>query len=238
MGRRNAYAVAVAAALSLVVCSLSVAQQGQPGAPAVPVQPGGGPSGLPGGPGSGAGIPSMPGSGGPGLPSQPGAGLPSQPTGPGGITRPSAPGLDQGRGIQPAQPSQSVIPVPARWREMSPDQRKKLRMNAERWREMDPEEKKAFREQQEWRQQRLKREAEAAARESGLQLEAERRAKFEQRYIEERRRIDQELRRELREKRQRELAPVVERLKREFDEQQGSATPGRSGSSPAASPKK
>jgi TRAP-type C4-dicarboxylate transport system substrate-binding protein len=119
---------------------------------------------------------------------------------------------------------------------MSPDERKKLRINAERWREMDAEERKAFREHQALRQQRLKREAEAAARESGLELESERRARFEQRYIEERRRIDQELRRELREKRQRELAPVVERLKREFDEPQGS--PGRAGSSTGSSPKK
>ena len=152
--------------------------------------------------------------------------------------RPSAPGLDQGRTIQPSQPLQSAPPVPARWREMTPEERKKLRMNAERWQDMDPEEKKAVREQQKLRQLRLKREAEAAAREAGLQLEADRRTKFEERYIEERRRIDLELRRELREKRQRELAPVVERLKREFDEQQRSATPGRSGSSPAASPKK
>ena len=231
MGRRYAYALAAGAALSLLVSHSSVGQgqPQQPAGPAVPVQPGGG-----------VGVPTLPGSAG-GLPSQPGggAGLPMQPTGPAAPIRPVAPGFDQGRATQPVQPSQSTIaPVPERWRDMSPDQRKKLRMNAERWREMAPEERKVFREQQEWRQQRLKREAEAAIRESGLQLEAERRAKFEQRYIEERRRIDQELRRELREKRQRELAPVVERLKREFDQQQGSTSPARSNNSPAASPKK
>ena len=103
---------------------------------------------------------------------------------------------------------------------------------------MNAEERKAFREQQEWRQMRLKREAEAAIREAGLQLETERRAIFERRYIEERRRIDQELRRELREKRQRELAPVVERLKKEFSQQHGSGSPANSGGSPSASPKK
>ena len=101
---------------------------------------------------------------------------------------------------------------------------------------MNAEERKAFREQQEWRQMRLKREAEEAIRQSGLQLEAERRALFEKRYIEERRRIDQELRRELREKRQRELAPVVEKLKKELSDKQSNGANGNS--SPSGSPKK
>ncbi len=121
---------------------------------------------------------------------------------------------------------------------MSPEDRQRIRSNAERWQHMDAEERKAFREQQAWRQMRLKREAEAAMRESGLQLEAERRAMFERRYIEERRRIDQELRRELREKRQRELAPVVEKLKKEIGEQQGNGGNGKSSGSPSSSPKK
>lgn len=121
---------------------------------------------------------------------------------------------------------------------MSPADRQRLRSNAERWQHMNAEERKAFREQQEWRQLRLKREAEAAIRESGLQLEAERRAQFERRYIEERRRIDQELRRELREKRQRELAPVVEKLKKELSDKPGNGASGNSSGSPSASPKK
>jgi hypothetical protein len=133
---------------------------------------------------------------------------------------------------------QPIAPVPQRWRDMSPQQRQQLQMNAERWQQMDAEERRTFRDQQAWRQMRLKREAEAAMRDSGLQLEAERRAAFEKRYIEERRRIDQELRRELREKRQRELAPVVERLKKEMGGQQGNGATGNSGGSPSASPKK
>ena len=55
-------------------------------------------------------------------------------------------------------------------------------------------------------------------RDAGLQIAAEKRAQFEQRYLQERRRVEQELRRELQEKRQREMAPVVERLKKEFTE--------------------
>ena len=149
--------------------------------------------------------------------------------------RPTNPGFDQPRQIQPGQ---TAAPARERWRDMSPEDRQRLRINAERWQHMNAEERKAFREQQEWRQMRLKREAEEAIRQSGLQLEAERRALFERRYIEERRRIDQELRRELREKRQRELAPVVEKLKKELSDKQGGGANGNSSGSPSASPKK
>ena len=103
---------------------------------------------------------------------------------------------------------------------------------------MPPEERRELREREGWRQQRLKREAEAAIRESGLQLEAERRQEYEQRYMQERKRIEQELRRELREKRERELAPVVERLKREFTREGGSTSPSPAGSVQSASPSK
>ena len=119
------------------------------------------------------------------------------------------------------------------WRSMSPEDRQRFQSNIERWRQMPPEERRELREREGWRQERLKREAEAAARAAGLQLEAERRQQFELRYIQERKRIEQELRRELREKRERELAPVVEQLKKEFTQPSGSATPGAS--SPAAS---
>jgi hypothetical protein len=123
---------------------------------------------------------------------------------------------------------------------MSPEDRQRFRSNAERWQHMDPEEQRVLRERQALRQLRMQREAEAAIRDSGLQLEAERREIFERRYMEERRRIEQALREEIRQKRQRELAPVVERLKKEFSEQQQQGGPRgqSSGSSASPSPKK
>lgn len=111
------------------------------------------------------------------------------------------------------------------WRAMSPEDRQRFRSNAERWLSMPPEQRRAFRMQETMRREHLRREAEAAMRESGLQLEAERRAQFEQRYFEERRRIDRELRQEIQQRRERELAPVVEQLKKEFGQPQGSAIP-------------
>ena len=123
------------------------------------------------------------------------------------------------------------------WRSMSPEDRQRFQSNVERWRQMPPEERRELREREGWRQERLKKEAEAAIRASGLQLEAERQQQFEQRYMQERKRIEQQLRRELREKRERELAPVVEQLKKEFTPKGGSATPGSNTPSASGSPK-
>lgn len=76
-------------------------------------------------------------------------------------------------------------------------------------------------------------------RDSGLQIEAERRAQYEQRYAEERKRIEQELRRELQEKRKREMEPVVERLKREFAQPSAAPSAGaKATTSPSAEKQK
>ncbi len=122
------------------------------------------------------------------------------------------------------------------WHAMSPDDRQRFRSNVERWLSMPPDERRELRVQEGIRRERLQREAEAAMRASGLQLEAERRAQFEQRYLEERRRIDRALRQELQERRQRELAPVIEQLKKEFAQPQGAMSPASSRAS--ASPNK
>lgn len=128
------------------------------------------------------------------------------PTQPGGVAAPR-PNLSRGS-VQGNQ----------RWREMSPTDRQRFRTNIERWQQLPPDARNDLRAREISRQQLLKREAEGAMRDAGLQIEAEKRAQFEQRYLQERRRVEQELRRELQEKRQREMAPVVERLKKEFTE--------------------
>ncbi|MGZ4983457.1 MAG: hypothetical protein ACXV9Q_05110 [Chthoniobacterales bacterium] len=112
-----------------------------------------------------------------------------------------------------------------RWRQMSPEDRQRFRANAERWLQMSPEERRVLRERELMRRQRLQREADAALQQSGLQLEAEKREAYERRYMQERRRIERALRLELEERRQRELAPVQEQLKKEFGSGQNAATP-------------
>jgi hypothetical protein len=122
---------------------------------------------------------------------------------------------------------------------MSPQDRMRFQSNMERWRQLPPEQRMELRQREVLRQERLKRESEAAIRDSGLQLEAEKRAEFEQRYIQERRRIERALRQELQEKRNREMAPVVEQLKKEFAQPQSpSAAPAPVVTTPATSPSK
>ncbi len=124
------------------------------------------------------------------------------------------------------------------WRQMRPEERQRFRSNAERWLQMGPEERRLLREREAQRRARIQRDTDAALRQSGLELESERRAQFERRYVQERRRIEQQLRQEIEERRQRELAPVVEQLKKEFGQQKASPGVTMPPANPPASPRK
>lgn len=125
-----------------------------------------------------------------------------------------------------------------RWRQMPPDERQRFRSNAERWVQMAPEQRRQLRDREAQRRERIQRDTDAALRQSGLELEAERRAQFERRYIQERRRIEQQLRQEIEERRRRELAPVVEQLKKEFEQQKASPNANAPAATAAPSPGK
>ena len=71
--------------------------------------------------------------------------------------------------------------------------------------QMGPEERMIMRERERVYRARVSKEVDAALRDSGLQLEGEKRVQFEQRYLQERRRIEHSLRQEVESKRQQEL---------------------------------
>lgn len=102
--------------------------------------------------------------------------------------------------------------VRERWFQLSPEDRQTFRRNAERWLQMTPEERKVMRDREILRRERIKSEAEAVLRDSGLRLDQAKRDLFQERYLQERRRIDRELRQEYETKRQQQL----ESLKKEF----------------------
>lgn len=83
---------------------------------------------------------------------------------------------------------------------------------------MGPEERKVMRERERIYRQQVQREVDSALRDGGLRLEGEKRAQFEQRYLQERRRIEHSLRQEIESKRQQQLPALQERLKKEFQE--------------------
>jgi len=103
---------------------------------------------------------------------------------------------------------------------LSPQQRKRFQENFWRWTNLSHEEKKSLRDRDESRRKRMAEQIEAAIKETGLELDKERRELFAKRYAEERRRIEEQLRREMDEKRTPLLNDLVGRLKTEF-----SATP-------------
>ncbi|MEP6602570.1 MAG: hypothetical protein ABJB69_01320 [Spartobacteria bacterium] len=111
---------------------------------------------------------------------------------------------------------------PQRALHLSPDERQTFQRNAERWLKMDPQQRNVLRERERVRREQMKNEAEAVLRESGLRLENGARTQFEERYLQERLRIERSIRQETEAKRQQQLPQLKERLKSEFQQHESS----------------
>jgi flagellar biosynthesis GTPase FlhF len=117
-----------------------------------------------------------------------------------------------------------------RFEKMPPEQRERLRENLRRWQKMPPEERQDLREEEQRRRQRIEREIDEIIQKAGLQLSADQRQVFALRYAQERRKIEETLRREMEAKRRPMLDEVVERLKKELAAAAAaSATPSATG---------
>lgn len=101
---------------------------------------------------------------------------------------------------------------------LTPEQRKRFQENVMRWSNLPPEEKKALRDREEVRKKIMQQEVDAAIQTSGLQLEGDRRTEFVKRYGQERRKIEEQLRKETNEKRKPLVREMLGRLKAEFSE--------------------
>lgn len=99
---------------------------------------------------------------------------------------------------------------------LTPEQRKRFQENVQRWANLAPEQKRTLRDREEARKKLMQQQVDAAIQESGLQLDAGRRERFFQRYAEERRKIEEQLRREMAEKRKPLVRDLIARLKQEF----------------------
>jgi hypothetical protein len=99
---------------------------------------------------------------------------------------------------------------------LTPEQRKRFQENFIRWSNLSPEEKKALRDREELRKKLVAQEVETVLKDSGLELDPDRREQFLKRYSEERRKIEEQLRKEAAEKRKPLLREMVARLKQEF----------------------
>lgn len=98
---------------------------------------------------------------------------------------------------------------------------------------MSPEERDVMRQRENLRRETIKRETDAALRESGLHLNPQERAQFESRYVQERRKVEQALRQQIEAERQKELPELIRELKKEFQIDQPARSPA---TKPAQSP--
>ena len=130
-----------------------------------------------------------------------------------------------GEAKQPDSPTQTVR-RPGRGPELgnvrrafdalTPEQRQRFIENLKRWSNLSPEEKKSLADRDGLRRKKIAEEIDRAISDSGLKLDGERRSLFAKRYGEERRKVEEQLRKELEEKRRPLVEEIIARLKAEF----------------------
>src|SRR6185369_4000285 len=156
------------------------------------------------------------------------------PRGPAQMAAPHGPPQSQPHGPPSGQPNgaPSGQSVRDRWLAMPPDARQNFQRNAQLWMQMTPEQRNLMRQRENTRRQILTRDADAAVRDSGLQLNPQERARFESRYIQERRKVEQSLRKQIETERQKEIPALIQQLRKEFQLDELGKSPGKSAASP------
>jgi hypothetical protein len=140
------------------------------------------------------------------------------PHGPAQMAAPHGPPPSQPHGPPSGQATgpTSGQSVRDRWLAMPAEARQNFQRNAELWMQMTPEQRNLMRQRENTRRQILTRDADAAVRDSGLQLNSQERARFESRYIQERRKVEQSLRQQIETERQKEIPALIQQLRKEF----------------------
>ena len=149
------------------------------------------------------------------------------------LAEPAAPEKKKRKDLE-ATPSPEFANVRKALDALTPEQRKRFQENFLRWSNLPTEEKKALRDRQEVQKRFMQQELKAAIQETGLQLDGERRAQFMQRYGEERKKIEEQLRKEMMEKRRPLVKDLLARLKAEFSSPAPVVAPADPTPAPAA----
>ena len=108
--------------------------------------------------------------------------------------------------------------------QLSVEQQERVVQNLHRWQELSQDEREVLRQRERVQRQKVEASITEAYQKSGLQLNDEQRAQFRKRYLQERRRLEEQLAREVQEKRQAGNAAIIEILKKEFSNPKPSAT--------------
>jgi hypothetical protein len=100
--------------------------------------------------------------------------------------------------------------------QLSLEQQERILQNFHRWQDLSQDEKEVLRQRERVQRQKLDASLNEAYQKSGLQLNDEQRAQFHKRYLQERRRLEEQLAHDIQEKRQAGNAAIIEMLKKEF----------------------
>lgn len=121
-----------------------------------------------------------------------------------------------------------------RLEEMSPDERQHFQDNWKRWKQMGEGEQKDWQGRAAEERERMKKVIDDTIQKLGLKLDADQREVFVLRYRQERRKIEEQLRKEMDDKRESEINEMLQRLKGEFSTAKPAPAPGTA--KPAATP--
>jgi hypothetical protein len=133
-------------------------------------------------------------------------------------------------GVPQASPSVSSSPtrfelLRRAFDQLSPEQQEKVLLNLLRWQDLSQDEREVLRQRERVQRQKQEASINEAYQKSGLQLNEEQRALFRKRYVQERRRLEEQLVRENQEKRQAGITAIVDALKKEFPSSKPAASP-------------
>lgn len=109
--------------------------------------------------------------------------------------------------------------------QLSPEQQEKVLQNLHRWQALSPEERDYIRQQEHVRHIKQEEAVTEAYQKSGLHLTEAQRILFRKRYVEERRKLEEEVAKEGQQKRMAGNNTIIEQLKKEFSTPKPSPTP-------------
>jgi hypothetical protein len=107
--------------------------------------------------------------------------------------------------------------------QLSAEQQERILQNFHRWQDLSQDEKEVLRQRERVQRQKLETSINEAYQKSGLQLNDEQRAQFRKSYLQERRRLEEQIVHDEQEKRQVGNSAIIEMLKKEFSNQKPSA---------------
>ncbi len=100
--------------------------------------------------------------------------------------------------------------------QLSAEQQERILQNLHRWQDLSQDEKEVLRQRERVQRQKLEASINEAYQKSGLQLTEEQRVQFRKRYLQERRRLEEQLVHDIQDKRQAGNTAIIEMLKKEF----------------------